>query len=76
MYETFKYKICLLQPNLDEEMNRNKLCVVQIGSYRIHRKVKNKDVILISVIVINSITGWFDITQYEDKHSVTITNLV
>ena len=76
MYETIKYKICLLLSKLDEEMNRNKLCVDQIGSYRIHRKVKNKDVILKSVIIINLITGWFDITQYEDKHSVTITNLV
>ena len=76
MYETIKYIICLLLSKLDEEMNRNKLCVDQIGSYRIHRKVKNKDVILKSIIIVNPIMWWFYITQYEDKNAITITKLV
>ena len=76
MYETIKYKIFLLPAKLDEEIMRNKLCVDQIGPYTIHRKVKNKDLILKSVMIINPITGWFYITQYEDKHAITITNLV
>ena len=76
MYETIKYKILLLPAKLDEEIMRNKLCVYQIGPYTIHRKVKNKDLILKSVINNNAIKGWFYITQYEDKHSITITNLV
>ena len=76
MYETIKYKIFLLPAKLDEEIMRNKLCVDQIVPYTIHRKVKNKDVILKSIIIINPIMWWFYITQYEDRHAITITKLV
>ena len=76
MYEIIKYKILLLPAKLDEEIIRNKLCVDHIGPYTIHSKVKNKDSILKSVMIINNITGWFYITQYEDNHAITITNLV
>ena len=76
MYEIIKYKILLLLEKLDEEIMRNKLCVDQIVPHTIHRKVKNKDLILKYVMIINPITGWFYITQYEDKYAITITNLV
>ena len=60
---------------LAEEMTRNKLCVDLIEPYKIRRKDREP---LISkyVTMINPVTRWFEITQYNDKKATTITNLV
>ena len=53
--------------NLAEEKPRNKLCVDLICSYKICRKENKDDLILKVVTIINSITGWFERTQYRNK---------
>ena len=60
---------------LAEEIPRNKLCVDLIGSYKIRRK-RRDPLILKSITMIDSVTGWFDTAQYNDKKSMTITYLV
>ena len=57
-------------------MPRNKLCVHLTGPFNIRREVKNKDIILKSVTMADSIMGWFKIMQYEYKRLMTIVNLV
>ena len=59
-----------------EEIPRNKLYVDLIGAYFIDRKGKKEDLYLKAVTVIDPVTGWFEITQYNDKRSISIVNLV
>ena len=60
---------------LAEETPWNKLCVDLISLYKIIRKGK-ETLILKSVTIIDPVTGWFEVTQYNDKKVTTIANLV
>ena len=53
-----------------------KLCVDLIGPYGIRLKGKKDNLRLKSVTIINPVTGWFEIVQYDDKIAITIVNLV
>ena len=57
-------------------MPRNKLCVDLIGTYFIRRQVKKEDLNLTAIIMIGPDTRWFGITQYNNKRSISIANLV
>ena len=46
-----------------------------IGSYKIRREGHDKPFILKASTMIDLITRWFKIIQYNDKHVVTIENL-
>ena len=54
----------------------NKLCVDLIGPYFIQIKEKQKYTNLKAVTMINPVTGWFKITQYDNKRSILAKNLV
>ena len=54
----------------------NKLRVDLIIHYNICMKVKKKCVIIKSSMMIDPVTGWFEITQYENKCVITIAKLV
>ena len=58
-----------------DETPTNKLCVELIGPYKISKKGKDP-LILKSVTVIDPVTGWFEVTQYNDKKEMTVTNLI
>ena len=60
---------------LAEEIPRKKLCVDIIGPYKICRKGR-EPLILKVVTMIYTVTGWFEITQYNDKKEMMMTNLV
>ena len=47
-----------------------------IVPYIILSKEKNKYLIIKALMIINPVMGWFEITQYYDKHVITIENLV
>ena len=51
------------------------LCVYLVGPYKIRRKGR-KSLILRDVTMIDPVARWFEITQYKDKKSMTIVNLV
>ena len=59
-----------------EEITRNKLCVDLIGTYVIRRKVQKEHLNLKAVTMIYPVTGWFEITQYNNKKAITMENLV
>ena len=65
-----------MKVKLSEEMPCNKHFVYLIVPYIIRRKVDNKYLIIKALMVINPVMGWFEITQYYDKHVITIANLV
>ena len=46
-----------------------------MGPYKIRRKGK-EPLILKAVTVIDTVTRWFEITQYNDKKEMTVENLV
>ena len=60
----------------DEQIPWNKLCVDRIGTYSRRRNGNKENLDLKSVTMIDPITGWFKITQYDDKHKISIVNLV
>ena len=64
-----------LYAKIEEEIPLNKLCVDLIGPYKICRK-GGDPLILRAVTMIDPVTGWFELTQYNDKKSTTIANLV
>ena len=64
-----------LPAKLSEEITWNKLCVDFIFPYKISRKGVYPT-ILKAVTIIDPVTGWCEITQYNDKKSMTIANLV
>ena len=53
----------------------NKLCVDLIGTYNI--RMKGRDTLIPkSVTVIDPLTGWFGVTQYNYRKLMMIANLV
>ena len=60
---------------LAEEILWYEICVDPIGPYKIIRKGE-ETLILKAVNIIDPLTGWFEITQYKDKKSMKIANLV
>ena len=65
-----------LPAKLAEEIPWNKLCVDLIGTYVIRRKGRKENLHIISVMMIDPVTGWFEIAQYQDKRVISIANLV
>ena len=53
-----------------EEIPRKKLYVNIIGPCVIKRKEKKENFNLKAVTVIDPVTGWFKITQYDDKRAI------
>ena len=47
-----------------------------IGTYAICRKFNKVTLHIKAVTMIDTIMGWFGITQYNNKNVITITNLV
>ena len=64
-----------LPAKLAEEILRNKICVDLTGPYKICRKWR-EPIILKAVTMIELVTGWFEIMQYNDKKTMTFANLV
>ena len=64
-----------LPAKLSEGILWNKLCVDITVPYKILIQGR-EPIILKSVTMIDLITGWFIITQYNNKKSMTIKNLV
>ena len=56
-----------LPAKLAEEILWNKICVDLIGRYVIRRRGKKENLYLKYVTMIDNVTGWFEIAQYEDK---------
>ena len=67
---TIKYRT--LPDCLAEEISCNKICVYLIGTYSICRKVNNKDLTIKMVMMIDTVMGWFEMIQYENKNSTAI----
>ena len=65
-----------LLAKLAEEIPWNKICVDLIGTYVIRRKDKQENLHIKAVKMINPVTGWFEVVQYDDKIVITIVNLV
>ena len=65
-----------LPAKLAKKIPWNKLCVYIIGPYVIVRKGKRKNLHLNAVTMIDPVTGWFEIAQYEDKIAISTANLV
>ena len=65
-----------LPAKLSEEIPWNKICVDLIGPYVIRRKGKKENLHLEALIIINTVTGWFEVVQYDNKIAITIKNLV
>ena len=47
-----------------------------IGPYVIRRKSWKENLRIKAVTIIDPVTGWFEITQYNDKRVIYISNLV
>ena len=81
-YDTFQHtkisniKHGKLPAKETEEITRNKLFVDLIGTYVIKINGHKEELHLKSVTVIYPVTGWFKITQYKNKRSILIANLV
>ena len=54
----------------------NYLCVDLIGPYVIIRKGEKENLHIKALTMIDHLTGWFEIGQYEDKITISIANLV
>ena len=65
-YKAIKLKYGKLPAKLAEEIRWNKICVYLIGIYVIQRKAKKENLHLKAITIIDPITGWFAITQYDD----------
>ena len=59
-----------------EETPWNKICVDQIVPYIKSRKLHKENLNLKAVTMIDNVTAWFEITQYNDKIAISIVNLV
>ena len=64
-----------LPAKLSEEASWNKLCVDLIGLYKICKKGKYI-LLLIAGTMIDPVTGWSEVMQYNDKTAMEIANLV
>jgi hypothetical protein len=67
-----------LLPKKDAEaMPWHRLCIKLIGPYNIRSNVKGVKIPPLKCItMIDLATGWFEIKQYDDKKSITVTNIV
>jgi hypothetical protein len=55
----------------------DRLCVNLIGPYNIKSNVKGVKILPLKCItMIDPATGWFEIKEYNDKKSITVTNIV
>ena len=59
-----------LPAKLDENITWNNLCVNLKGPYVIKRNRKKDKLHLKAVTVIDPVTGWLEITQYEYKRAI------
>ena len=57
-------------------MPRKKPCVYLIGPYAIRRKQNKENLNLKAVTMIDPVTGWFKIAQYNDGIEIYIAKLV
>ena len=55
---------------------KNAQAVDLIGPYKIRQKGKMKPLVGKAVTMIDPATDWFEINQYIDKRSISITNIV
>ena len=69
-------KYGLLPPKTAEYIPWDRLCVDLIGPYKIRRKGKKEPLICRCVTMIDPATGWFEISQYDDKRAITVANIV
>jgi hypothetical protein len=70
-------KYGLLPEKEAEAMLWDRLWVNLIGPYNIKSNVKGVKIPpLKCVIMIDLATGWFEIKQYNDKKSITVTNII
>jgi hypothetical protein len=70
-------KYGLLSKKDAEAMTWDRLCINLIGPYNIKSNIKGVKIPpLKCVTMINQATGWFEIKQYDDKKSITVTNIV
>ena len=60
---------------LDKKIPWNELFVYLIGTYVIKIKAKKENLHLKSFTMINPVTGWFEIFQYDDKRGISIADL-
>ena len=63
-----------LPPKEAEALIWDKMCIDLIGPYKIRRKGK-PDLECKCVTLIDPASGWFEIHQYDDKQSITFTNI-
>ena len=59
-----------------EEIPQHKLYVDINGFYVIQKKVYKEYLNLKAITMIDPVTGWFEITQYNNKRATSITKLV
>ena len=60
-----------------EEIPWNKILIDLIGHYIIQRNGKKKEILRLKAIaMIDPVTGWFEISQYENKRVISNANLV
>ena len=64
-----------LPEKLAETTPWDRLCVDLIGPYTIRQKGQS-NLICRAVTMIDPATGWFEISQYDDKRSITVANVV
>jgi hypothetical protein len=70
-----KYR--LLPEKDTEAMPWDRLCIDLIGPYEIKSNEKGcKIPPLKAITMIDVATGWFEIKQYNNKKSITVTNIV
>jgi hypothetical protein len=70
-------KYGLLPEKETEAMPLDTLCINLIGPYYIKSNVKGVKIPpLKCVTMIDPATGWFKIKQYDDKKSITVTNII
>ena len=72
MYKQSNEKYGKLQAKESEEIPRSTLCIYQIGNYIIRIKGRKENLIIKAVTVINPVTGWFEIMQYNNKRAISI----
>ena len=65
-----------LSARFDDEISGNEICVDLVVPYVIRRKGKKENLHLKAVNIIDNVTGWFEIAQYNDKKVISIANLV
>ena len=53
----------------------NRLCAYLIGPY-VRENFKKDSLNIKDATMIDTVTGWFEIVQYDDKRAITIANLV